>query len=235
MNLIPSSAAARTAKNDSLFDKCFDRRLYCKLSNIRNVVLLLFVPLLFVMALMLACSPYTSQSKVATQALAKQYYLVLPPDEVKYLFLDRLFSITPDEFANWAVNIWKSSTVNDIGRGDWLIYASYRGTAGTWKLTQEPPFEFTFLRDDAGAQYIEDSVLNPLWERPNPSDPFSDPYGASRQTHYATAMRPIDAYRAALKAATAKANGDPQANYLQGLADGLIKGITLKYEVHAVE
>jgi hypothetical protein len=190
------------------------------------------MPPLFALLLMSACSPYTSQSKVATPPpTAKQYYLVLPPDEVKYLFLDHISSITPDEYAGWAVNIYSSSTVEDIGRGDWLIYASYHGTAGTWKLTQEPPFEFIFLRHDAGANYIEDAVLNPLWDRPN----LSDLSVLSRDTHYATLRRPIDAYRAVLKAVIAEANGDREADYLRGRADALSEGITLRYEVRAVE
>ncbi len=122
------------------------------METVKMRLLLLFVPLLFAMLLMSACSPYTSQSKVATPPpTAKQCYLVLPPDEVKYLFLLHISSITPDEYASWAGNIYRSSTVEDIGRGDWLISASWGGTSGTWKLTQEPPFEFVFLRHDAGA------------------------------------------------------------------------------------
>ncbi len=199
-------------------------------TNINVRLLLLCMSLLLAPLLMSACSPYASQSIVTTPPTTKRYYLSLPPDEVKYLFLIHISSITPGEYTSWAGNIYRSSTVKDIGRGDWLIYASYRGTVGTWTLTQEPGFEFIFLRD-AGAQFIEYSVLNPLWDRPN----LSDLSVLSRDTHYATVRRPIDAYAAVLKAVTAEANGDTQKDWLRGRADGLSEGIRLRYEVRVVE
>lgn len=199
--------------------------------NINVRLLLLCMPLLFAMLLMSACSPYESQSKVVTPPTAKQYYLVLPPDEVKYLFLLHVSSITPDEYAQISTGLWTSSTVNDVGRGDWMIHTSWQVTSGAWKLTQESPFEFTFLRWDAGAKFIEDAVLSPLWERPN----LSDLSVLGREARYVRIRRPIDAYRAVLKAVTAEANGDRQADYLRGVATGLSEGIGLRYEVRIVE
>lgn len=199
-------------------------------TNINVRLLFLCMPLLLTPLLMLACSPYASQSIVTTPPTTKQYYLALPPDEVKYLFLLHISSITPDEYASWAGRIYGSSTATDMGKGDWMISASWGGTSGTWTLTQNPPFEFTFLRD-AGAWYIENAVLNPLWDRPN----LSDLSVLSRDTHYATVRRPIDAYAAVLKAVTAEANGDTQKDWLRGRADGLSEGIRLRYEVRVVE
>ena len=112
-----------------------------------------------------------------------------------------------------------------------MIYTSWQGTSGTWKLTQEPPFEFTFLRWDAGAQFIEDAVLSPLWERPN----LSDLAVLGREAYYTRVRRPIDAYRAVLQAVNAEANNDRQKDWLRGRADALSEGIRLRYEVRAVE
>jgi len=190
------------------------------------------MPPLFALLLMSACSPYANESK-ATSAppTTKQYYLVLPTDEVKYLFLLHISSRLPDEYARLGVGIYSSSTVTDVGRGDWIISASWQGAKGTWKLTQEPPFEFTFIRLDAGAMFIEDKVINPLWEQPN----LSDLAVLGRETHYTSVRRPIEAYRAVLQAVTAEANGDKQKDWLRGRANGLSEGIRLRYEVRAVE
>ena len=201
-----------------------------KWTNIQNIVLLLFVPLLCAMLLMLACSPYTSQPKVTPMPTTKQCYLVLPPDVVKYLFSCELFAITPDEYISWVMRILNSCTVNDMGQGEWLIHASYGNTMGVWTLGQDPVTGLTFYLD-SGAWYIEESVLRPLWERPNVWT-FDGPYGVTENTHYTTLMRPIEAYSAVLRAVTAKVNGDPQAAYLQGRADALSGDGGLKYEVH---
>jgi len=210
----------------------FTARKGVEWTTVKMRLLLLFVPLLFAMLLMSACSPCTSQSKVATPPpTAKQYYLVLPPDEVEYLFRMHIFSLIPDEYASWVGDIYRSYTAKDIGRGDWLIYASHRGTSGTWKLTQESPFEFTFLRWDEGAKFIEDSVLNLLWDRPN----LSDLSVLGREARYVRIRQYIDAYRAVLKAVTAEANGDRNADWLRGQADGLSEGKVLRYEVRVVE
>jgi len=112
-----------------------------------------------------------------------------------------------------------------------MIYTSWQGASGAWKLTQESPFEFTFLRWDAGAKFIEDAVLSPLWERPN----LSDLAVLGREARYARIRRPIDAYRAVLQAVNAEANGDRNTDWLRGRADGLSEGIKLRYEVRAVE
>lgn len=200
-----------------------------ELTNINARLLLLCMPLLLAPLLMLACSPYASQSIVTTPPTTKQCYLALPPDEVKYLFLLHISSLIPDEYARIGTGLWTSSTVKDIGRGDWMT--SWQGTSGTWKLTQEPPFEFTFLRWDAGAKFIEDAVLSPLWERPN----LSYLTVLDREAYYTKVRRPIDAYRAVLQAVNAEANNDRQKDWLRGRADGLSEGIKLRYEVRAVE
>ena len=200
-------------------------------ANINVRLLLLCIPLLIAPLLILACSPYASQSILTTPPTTKQYYLSLPPDEVKYLFLLHISSLIPDEYAQIGTGLWSSSAVKDVGRGDWMIYTSWQGTSGTWKMTHELPFEFTFLRWDAGAKFIEDAVLSPLWERPN----LSDLTVLGREAYYTRVRRPIDAYRAVLQAVNAEANNDRQKDWLRGRADGLSEGIKLRYEVHAVE